>query len=192
MSIPTDLDPRIERTRKVVLEATAELIGECGFGRTSVEAISERSGVARSTIYRHWPERDALLFESVGKKMERIQASYTGELRADLILTFSHLGEMLSDESTRSILASFFAESTRDPHMARLNTKITKVRREAISRLIEDAVAQGKLPAKTDSHQMADDLVAGIFFKGMILREAPDTDWIEAHVDRWIHIYSAG
>jgi len=66
-----------------VLEAAAELIGECGFGRTSVEAISERSGVARSTIYRHWPERDALLFESVGKKMERIQASYTGELRAD-------------------------------------------------------------------------------------------------------------
>jgi len=98
MSIPPDLDPRVERTRKVVLEAAAELIGECGFGRTSVEAISERSGVARSTIYRHWPERDALLFESVGKKMERIQASYTGELRADLILTFSHLGEMLSDE----------------------------------------------------------------------------------------------
>ena len=26
MTIPTDLDPRIERTRRVVLEATAELI----------------------------------------------------------------------------------------------------------------------------------------------------------------------
>jgi len=76
--------------------------------------------------------------------------------------------------------------------MARLNTKITRVRREAISSLIEDAAVQGKLPAITDSHQMADDLVAGIFFKGMILREAPDTDWIEAHVDRWIHIYSSG
>ena len=175
MTIPTDLDPRIERTRKVVLEATAELIGECGFGRTSIEAISERSGVARSTIYRHWPERTALLFESVGRKMERIQASYTGELRADLIITFSHLGEMLSNESTRSILASFFAESTRDPDMAKLNTKITKARRDAISRLIEDAVVQEQLPPETDSHQMADDLVAGIFFKGMILRESPDT-----------------
>ncbi len=190
MTIPTDLDPRIERTRKVVLEATAELIGECGFGRTSIEAISERSGVARSTIYRHWPERTALLFESVGRKMERIQASYTGELRADLIITFSHLGEMLSNESTRSILASFFAESTRDPDMAKLNTKITKARRDAISRLIEDAVVQEQLPPETDSHQMADDLVAGIFFKGMILRESPDTHWIEAHVDRWITIYS--
>ena len=186
MSNPTDVDPRIERTRRVVLEATAELIGECGFGGTSIEAISERSGVARSTIYRHWSERTELLLESVGKQVESIQATYTGDLRADLLRTFSHISSLLSDETTRSVVASFFAESTRDPELANLNAKFTKARRQASRDLIEDAVSRGDLAPNTDSHQMADDLAAGIFFRGLILREAIDDEWLQAHVDRWI------
>ena len=186
MNNPTDVDPRIERTRRVVLEATAELIGECGFGGTSIEAISERSGVARSTIYRHWSERTELLLESVGKQVESIQATYTGDLRADLLRTFSHIGSLLSDETTRSVVASFFAESTRDPELANLNAKFTKARRQASRDLIEDAVSRGDLAPNPDSHQMADDLAAGIFFRGLILREAIDDEWLQAHVDRWI------
>ena len=190
MTIPTDVDPRIERTRRVVLEATAELIGECGFGRTSIEAISERSGVARSTIYRHWPERTELLLEAVRRHVASIEATFTGDLRADLLRTFSHISSLLSDETTRSMVASFFAESTRDPELADLDAKFTKARREACRGLIEDAVSRGDLPRDTDSHQMADDLAAGIFFKGLILREVIDDEWLQAHVERWIAVNS--
>ena len=191
MTIPTDLDPRIERTRRVVLEATAELIGECGFGRTSIEAISERSGVARSTIYRHWPDRAELLLESMGKHLADIEATYTDDLRADLLRSFAHITSMLSDGTTRGVIASFVAESTRDPELAALNSKFTKARREATQGLIEDAVDRGELSPQTDSLQMAGDLSAGIFFRGLILREAVDDEWLQAHVDRWISIYSA-
>ena len=190
MTIPTDLDPRIERTRRVVLEATAELIGECGFSGTSIGAISDRSGVARSTIYRHWAERADLLLESMGKHLQDIEATYTGELRPDLLRTFAHICSMLSDDATRSVIASFVAESTRDPELAALNSKFTKARRQASRRVIDDAVSRGDLPADTDSRQMADDLAAGIFFRGLIARESIDAEWIEAHVDRWIAIYS--
>jgi hypothetical protein len=38
---------------------------------------------------------------------------------------------------------------------------------------------------------MAGDLAAGIFYRGLILREAVDDEWLQAHVDRWISIYSA-
>lgn len=190
MNIPTDIDPRIERTRRVVLEATAELIGECGFSGTSIGAISDRSGVARSTIYRHWPERADLLLESMGKHVRDIEATYTGDLRRDLLRTFDHICSMLSDSATRSVVASFVAESTRDPELAALNSKFTKVRREASKRVIDDAVSRGDLPSDVDSTQMADDLAAGIFFRGLILREPIDAEWLESHVDRWISTYS--
>ena len=58
-------DPRMARTRERVLGAAWELLNEVGFDGVTVELVSERSGVARSTLYRHWrsmPEvlRDAL------------------------------------------------------------------------------------------------------------------------------------
>jgi AcrR family transcriptional regulator len=192
MAIPTDLDPRIERTHRLVLEATAELLGECGFGRTSIEAISERSGVARSTIYRHWPDRTELLLESIGKRVEMTRATDTGDLRADLIRLYSHLGEMLNDEATRSMVASFVAEATRDPELAALNSKFIEARRQATSELIKNAVERGDLPTETDPDQMAHDLAGGIFFRGLVLRQPTDETWIATHVDRWISICSEG
>jgi len=192
MTISKDVDPRIERTRRVVLEATAELIGECGFGRTSIEAISERCGVARSTIYRHWPDRSELLLETVVKRMGSVEATDTGDLRSDLIRVYSHLGSLLTDQETRSLAASFIAESNRDPELAALHKKFTQSRRKRSSGLIKKAVDRGDLPPETDRNQMADDLAAGIFFRALILQQSIDDEWIESHVDRWISAYSAG
>ena len=89
-----------------------------------------------------------------------------------------------------AVVASFVAESTRDPELAALNSKFSKARRQASKRVIDDAVNRGDLPSETDSRQMADDLAAGIFFKGLIVRESIDDKWLEAHIDRWISIYS--
>ena len=125
MTTIKEVDPRIERTRRVVLEAAAELIAECGFGRASIEAISERSGVARSTIYRHWPDRLELLIESVGQHVDSIETPDTGDLRTDLLQTFSRVASMLADEATKSVIASFIAESTRDSELRTLKQKFT-------------------------------------------------------------------
>ena len=148
--------------------------------------------MARSTIYRHWPDRNELLIQSIGKRVEMMVTTETGDLRADLISFYNHLGSMLNDESTRSVVASFMAEASRDPELAALNSKFTKARREASSSMIEKAVARGDLPPDTDSTQMAHDIAGGIFFRGLILRESTDETWIADHVDRWIALYSSG
>src|SRR5690242_20019705 len=48
-------DPRVAQTKQLVLEAAFAVIAESGFAGATVERIAERSGVARSSIYRHWP-----------------------------------------------------------------------------------------------------------------------------------------
>src|SRR5262249_17493065 len=53
--------PRIERTRRVVLNAAIALLAESGYAGATIEAIAARSGVAKSTIYRHWPSRLELI-----------------------------------------------------------------------------------------------------------------------------------
>ena len=191
MTKTKEIDPRIERTRRVVLDAAAELVGECGFGRASIEAISERSGVARSTIYRHWPERSELLVEAVGKRVGPVAAVDSGDLRTDLLQVFSHLGNLLSSEPTKSVAASFIAEAMRDPELAALHAKFTERRRAISATLIEKAISRGDLPKTTDPAAMADDLAAPVFFRALILHQPIDKTWIESHVDRWIEIYQS-
>ncbi|NND84469.1 MAG: helix-turn-helix transcriptional regulator, partial [Acidimicrobiia bacterium] len=72
------VDPRIERTKDVVLRAAFAVIGEVGFGGATIDAIAQKSGVARSTIYRHWPDRADLLIESMSRMVGSVESVATG------------------------------------------------------------------------------------------------------------------
>jgi AcrR family transcriptional regulator len=54
-------DPRITRTRQRVLTAAWQLLTEVGFAEVTIDLISDRSGVARSTLYRHWNTKEEIL-----------------------------------------------------------------------------------------------------------------------------------
>jgi AcrR family transcriptional regulator len=49
-----------EQTRKRITESTVALHEELGPARTSISAVAERAGVRRSTVYRHFPDDEAL------------------------------------------------------------------------------------------------------------------------------------
>jgi AcrR family transcriptional regulator len=52
--------PKRERTRRALIRAAAELIGERGYERTSLEAVAARAGLSRGAIYGNFADRDAL------------------------------------------------------------------------------------------------------------------------------------
>src|ERR671939_330754 len=49
-----------EQTRRRITESAVALHQEVGPAQTSITAIAERAGVRRSTVYRHFPDEDAL------------------------------------------------------------------------------------------------------------------------------------
>ena len=49
-----------EETRRRITESAVELHGTVGPSRTSISAVAERAGVRRSTVYRHFPDEEAL------------------------------------------------------------------------------------------------------------------------------------
>src|SRR5258707_15817170 len=88
---PRETDERVRRSKEAVLAATSELLSEAGLGGVSVDAVSKRSGVAKTTIYRHWPSRTALLLEAGAKMGSRPEAPDTGSLRGDLTVLAMYL-----------------------------------------------------------------------------------------------------
>ena len=59
------VDPRVSRTRAAVLRAATDLLVEGGPYAVTIDAIVARSGVAKSTIYRHWQSRDEVLLSVI-------------------------------------------------------------------------------------------------------------------------------
>ena len=186
-------DPRIERTRRVVLDSTADLIGEVGFGRTTIEAIAERSGVARSTIYRHWPQREDLLLEAVTKRMTQPGVSGgSGDLKTDLLELMGMIVGLMTADDTRLVAANFITEAWRDEELARVHHRFVNGRRQMALAVLTAAVERGELAASTDLVAFANDLAAPIFFRTLVLHEQISNEWLEQHIDRWIGIYQDG
>ena len=55
--------PRSARAHRGVLDAAVALFAERGIDGTSMDAIARASGVSKATIYKHWPNKDALALE---------------------------------------------------------------------------------------------------------------------------------
>ncbi|WP_432497383.1 TetR/AcrR family transcriptional regulator [Kineococcus gypseus] len=91
---PAGADPRIVRTHRDVVAATAELLVAGGWEAVTHAEVARRSGYSKATVYAHWPTR----FDLVRASIERIcdEAEHpeaTGDLHADLraaLLDFAH------------------------------------------------------------------------------------------------------
>jgi AcrR family transcriptional regulator len=64
VSLPAP-DPRVERTRRAILDAFIELVGESSYDRFGVAEIVARAGIGRATFYEHYRGKDDLLHRSM-------------------------------------------------------------------------------------------------------------------------------
>jgi AcrR family transcriptional regulator len=93
----TDADARI-------LRACVELLTEVGAEATTMSAVIERSGVARATVYRRWPNREALLVAALREVKGRGPVALSGDLETDIARSAEQARHILSEERFRSIL----------------------------------------------------------------------------------------
>ncbi len=90
------VDPRVLRTRQSVIAATQDALVEEGYAAITIDGIAWRSGVARTTIYRHWGSLADLVIEAVTLIDEQWSAPDTGSVRDDLVAQATGLNEKLS------------------------------------------------------------------------------------------------
>ena len=122
------------------------LLGEVGHAGTTVEAIAERSGVAKTTIYRHWPTRAQPCWSTRSTAASTTSTwRPTGDLRADLVRTAGGLAAKLRDPRWSRIMATLIDAAESDPELAELSAAFTAQRREGARRILERGVADGEL-----------------------------------------------
>ncbi len=183
MTTTPRVDPRIERTRAVVVEATAELLAQEGFERITIDGIAEHSGVARSTIYRHWPDRADLLGQAFAVVCTVEHTPDHGSLAADLRHKGQHLAHGLTDESWGQMLPSLVGASAHDDDLRRALMDFNTERRGDVLALIERAVTRGEVSDDVDARCALERFVGPFFLRHLMTEDPVDTDFVERQVE---------
>lgn len=76
--LPDRRDPRLDRSRSAILSAAVALLSEGGVKQVTVDAVTARSGVARSTLYRHFPNNTELLAAAFQELLPPLRLPETG------------------------------------------------------------------------------------------------------------------
>jgi AcrR family transcriptional regulator len=101
--------PRDASINDAVLGAVRELLAEDGYAATTVQAISKRSGIPISSIYRRWRNRLELIEDAAMVASPRMGAP-TGDLRRDLLRFARELRAAYTSPATRAAFPSLLAE----------------------------------------------------------------------------------
>jgi AcrR family transcriptional regulator len=179
----TSEDPRIAQTRVRVLEATADLLVQRGFANASIEAIAAASGVAKSTIYRHWRTREQLCIDAYRSVVQPQETPNTGVTRADLITLLTRLTEGLTVSPWARILPSLIDAAERDPEIAAFHRELTRHRRVPIQTVLQLGQQRGDVPGDVDLDYVIDLLSAPLFYRRFIYHADNDRKLVEAIVD---------
>ncbi|MCC6434141.1 MAG: TetR/AcrR family transcriptional regulator [Acidimicrobiales bacterium] len=180
------VDPRIARTRDTVLRAARDLLVEGGPAAVTVDAVVARSGVAKSTIYRHWESRDELLLsvmEGAAPFLHPPPASL--DFESALRALVEQLQAVFFDDEWARMLPALLMLKHHEEGLAHLEGRMHEAQSRVLAEVLDRGVAEGRLPAGYDLDEAAAHLVGPMLL--MVLADvAVDPSFGRRVVDRFL------
>lgn len=187
------LDPRVARTRRSVLRTATDLLVEGGPGAVTIDAIVTRSGVARSTIYRHWESRDDVLVEVISSCAPHIEPPEPDlDFEQALRLLVGQLCEVLADPEWARVVPALLALRNQDHGIAELEQRIEQRQEHALESVLRRGVEEGRLDPGVDVDRATALLVGPLLFASVMEKPAVDDALGELVVDAFLRVTDTG
>jgi AcrR family transcriptional regulator len=174
------IDARVQRSKERVLRATSELLTESGLGGVTVEDVSRRSGVAKTTIYRHWPTRSDLVMDACSQISTKQDVPNTGSFEGDIMAFLTSMAELLRTARWSSVVPSMIDAAERDSEIARIHSIIQMGHTTPLQEIITRAARNGEIPKSTDPSAMIAALLGPLFYRRWFSREPLDDKFMKA------------
>jgi AcrR family transcriptional regulator len=185
--------PRSEAARKAILAAAAELLLTRGLSVVSMDAVAERAGVSKATIYRWWPTKETLALDALYTEWADAgpQAVDTGSLRGDLLSLLRPWARLASGRPYGRVIAALLTKAQTDPAFsAEYRRRVVEPRRDEARAIFGRAIVRGEIPTDTKT-EVAIDLLYGPLYHRLLHGHAPlDDQFVDDVIDmalRGIH-----
>jgi AcrR family transcriptional regulator len=180
---------RSEQSRQAILQSTMKLLderepGSMSVQQLSIERIAREAGVSKTTIYRWWPDKAAVIIDTflenhILRTSMREDLPPLEALREHVVA----LAAVYAGHEGR-LMAQLLAESQYDPAtLEEFKAQFWRPRREVVSRVIERAIEDGSIRGDRTADEIAERIYAPIYFKLLFQEGSFDSETIRAGFD---------
>ena len=170
--------PRSQKSHKAVLDATRKLLVHTSVQKLSIEAIARKAGVGKTTIYRWWPNKSAVVMDAVLSQSLYNNTLSTPRNAVEAVSAqLDKLARQLKGKNGR-IVAEIIGEAQADPKSISYFTKtFLQDRYDKLYSYIEGGKQTGEF--SNDIHtDSAIDIVLGPIFFRLVTGQEMDDDFI--------------
>ncbi len=149
----------------MILQAVLDELSDVGYGALTIESAARRAGVGKATIYRHWPDKIALIADAFKLlQSQRDPELVTGSPREKLERALRHVAEIVADSPFSACLPALIEGAERDRRVRRFHHRFQAEARKPTIALIARGIATGDFPPRVDPELAAFALLGAIFF----------------------------
>ncbi|MEU1347127.1 TetR/AcrR family transcriptional regulator [Streptomyces sp. NPDC005775] len=162
------------RAAEAIFDATLRLLTERGYTGLTMEAVAQEAGVNKTTIYRWWPSKAALLHAALLRaRVLDIDLPDTGTLRGDLIALAEQIIDLVTGVRTQPVVRAVTSGSgLPDDELTSLTRDFFADRFSREQPVFARATARGELAPDVDPMLLLD-LIAGAVWMRALLRSEP-------------------
>lgn len=180
------------KSRTKLIAAATELLVDGGPKAVTVDAVVERSGVAKTTLYRQWESVTSLLVDVVRAQVpDMVVPDLSGGFERSLRALVHQFADALADPKWARILPALQALKHQIPELGELTTADHQHQVTVLRTVLDQGVAEGSLPAGLDPETVASLLIGPLVFSCTqdFARKLPDlADYV---ADRFIASYAS-
>lgn len=183
--------PRDETLDDSIVQGLFELVDEVGINGCTIDAIAERAGVSKASIYRRWSSKEDLLVDAIAGLVGGIEIPDGDSVRDVLLHALGRLHAFMSKSTAGVVLPWMISEVARGTEIGRHYVEAVIVPgRAALAGHISQAIDSGELRSDLDV-DLAVDMILGPLIINKLLRSQRETregwtdDFIDALLEGW-------
>jgi AcrR family transcriptional regulator len=175
-----------------VLDAVASLLVEKGVRGVTVEAVMARSGVARATVYRHWPTRQALVLAGLRHLLPPPvpRTMVAGTLSQRLVSVLGELARQMEVEPWVHAVPALLDAARLEPEIATVTAQFIADRQAPMRVVLQEAVDAGSLPGLDIGTALAQ-LLGPLVYRRLITSEPLDEELCAKVVEDFLRSHAS-
>jgi AcrR family transcriptional regulator len=144
--------PRSERASRAIIGATLEMLVEgVSVDSLSMEAVAARAGVGKATLYRRWPNKQAVVSDALASLYEPPAAVSNGSVRQNLVAAVADLRRWAVSSTAGRLLPHFLGGMCRSPELqAQYVQSVIEPRKAVLREILRRGVASRDLDPRLD------------------------------------------
>jgi AcrR family transcriptional regulator len=178
-------DPRTIRSRKAVLETAVTLMMDRGIHALNIDSIAEHSGVAKTTIYRHWSSREAIILDALSSLIAPEVQAPTGTPIEQIHTVAWRFAEKIGTPPWSVLFPDLIALAGRSERMRGVYEDFMRLRRQPVAEVIARAITDGRIDADADVVALM--ILGAITYRQLVLLAPPDEQFVRQVVSAALH-----